>query len=144
MSQTQTPVTPKKEAKQNLKYKRDKHREMVRGVFKFFEVPGGEMGFTFREFKEDPIENYVMVDGEVYTVPLGVAKHLNTNCWYPQYEFLPGENVQAAGRAVRGFAGHVQKITKKVRRCAFNSLEFLDIDDLPQPQSAVVTVETVV
>lgn len=142
MAQVIPNVAPKKE-KQNLKYKRDKHREKVRGIFKFFEVPGGEMSFTVREFKEDPIESYTMVDGEVYTIPLGVAKHLNTNCWYPAYEFLPGENVQGVSHNVRGFAGHVQKVTKKVHRCAFNSLEFLDIEDLPQPQSAVVTVETV-
>ncbi len=135
--------TAKKDVKQNLKYKRDKHREMVKGIFKYHEVPGGEMGFTFREFKEDPIENYVMVDGEVYTVPLGVAKHLNTNCWYPAYEFLPGERVQGTTAYVKGFAGYVQKVTKKVHRCAFNSLEFLDIEDLPQPNSAVVTVENV-
>ncbi len=134
----------KKDLKQNLKHKRDKNREMVRGVFKYFEVPGGEMGFTFREFKEDPIENYVMVDGEVYLIPLGVAKHLNTNCWYPSYEYLPGEKgVQGVTAKVRGFAGHVQKLTKKIHRCGFSSLEFLDIEDLPQPNSAVVTVESV-
>jgi len=84
-----------------------------------------------------------MVDGEVYSVPLGVARHLNMNCWYPQYDFLPGDNSVQVGKPVRGFAGHVQKITKKVHRCAFSSLEFLDIEDLPQPNSAVVTVENV-
>lgn len=141
-------VPAKKETKaQNLKYKRDKHREMVKGVFKYYEVPGGEMEFDFREFKGDPIEHYLMVDGEVYTVPLGVAKHLNTNCWYPAYEFLPGEKgVQGvAAPRIRGtFGQYAQKLTKKVHRCAFTSLEFLDIEDLPQPTSAVVTVETVV
>ena len=150
MSQVQaqpvTPVTtaPRKDVKQNLKYKRDKHREMVKGVFKYHEVPNGEMEFDFREFKEDPIVHYHMIDGEVYTVPLGVAKHLNTNCWYPEYEYLPGEKgVQGVTHKMRGFTGHVQKVTKKRHRCGFNSLEFLDIEDLPQPQSAVVTVETV-
>lgn len=140
-------TAPRKE-KQNLQYKRDKNREMVRGIFRYHEVPGGEMGFAFREFKGDPIENYLMVDGEMYTIPLGVAKHLNINCWYPQYEYLPGDRIGESGiqglsANVRGFAGHVQRVTKKTHRCAFNSLEFLDIEDLPQPASAVVSVETV-
>jgi hypothetical protein len=133
----------KKDGKHNLKYRRDKHREMVRGVFKFYEVPGGEMSFTFREFKEDPIESYTMYDGEVYTIPLGVARHLNMNCHYPEYEFVKGESFQAAGAPVRGFAGHTQRITKKVHRCGFQSLEFLDIEDMPQSNSAVVTVESI-
>ena len=34
--------------KKDLKYMRDKDREMVRGIFRFFEVPGGTMAFSFR------------------------------------------------------------------------------------------------
>jgi hypothetical protein len=142
-SASQVSAAKKKEARQNIKFKRDKHREKVKGKFNFYEVPGGEMSFTFRTFKEDPIESFTMQDGEIYEVPLGVAIHLNTNCWYPEYEYLPGDGMQAAGAPVRGFSGHVQRITKKKFRCGFQSLEFLDIDELPQPNSSVVTIETV-
>lgn len=127
----------------NLKYLRDKSREMVKGIFKFYEVPGGSMSFVIREFKEDKTERYDMVDGEVYNIPLGVARHLNKNGWYPLYNFVPGENSVQTGAAVVGFAGNnIQKITQKVRRFAFNSLEFVDIDDMPHSTSSIVTVES--
>jgi hypothetical protein len=105
--------------KLNLKYMRDKDREMVRGKFIFHEVPGGLMSLSFKAYKEDPIERFDLTDGEIYTLPLGVAKHLNKNCWYPEYEFFRDENTQ-----------NMQRIGKKKRRCSFQSLEFVDTDDL--------------
>lgn len=114
-----TPANQEKKAKPNYKYLRDKDREMVKGIFHFYEVPGGEMSFSYKCWKEDPVERYNLTDGQVYTLPLGVAKHLNKNCWYPEYEFIRGEDVRST-----------MKIGKKVRRCSFQSLEFVDIDDL--------------
>lgn len=128
-------LTPKKENKPkvNLKYLRDKHREPVRGKFIFHEVPGGSMSFVFREFKEDDVERYDLTDGEIYTLPLGVAKHLNKNCWYPVHTYAQDENGKP-----------VQKIGQKVRRCSFQSLEFVDIEDLtPTGSDGIVTVEKV-
>jgi hypothetical protein len=101
-----------------LKIMRDKDRAMVRGKFIFHEVPGGQLGFMFRKYKLDPLEKFEMKDGEVYTVPLGVAKHLNTNCSYPSYNYKNDES----GRPV-------VKLTEKIRRCSFQSLEFLDIKE---------------
>jgi len=60
-----------------------------------------------------------MRDGEIKTIPLGVAKHLNKNLWYPEYSFVKSEDMQ-----------NVSQITKKIRRASFQSLEFIDIDDL--------------
>lgn len=139
-------VISKKEInpKQNLKYQRDKAREIVKGIFRYYEVPGGAFGFNFREFKEDPIEFYEFVDGEIYSIPLGVARHLNKNCWYPEYEFVPGDPGVRGAAPVRGFAGgHTQRVSKKVRRVGFQSLEFVDVDDMPQHMSQVVAVESV-
>ena len=114
--------------KPNLKYLRDKHREMVKGIFRFHEVPGGTMQFSFKAFKEDPVENYSFQDGGVYTIPLGVAIHLNKNCWYP----IHGYQEQEDGK-------HTVKVSQKVHRTSFQSLEFVDLDDLPAPD--LVTVE---
>lgn len=113
----------------NLKYLRDKHRELVKGIFRFHECPGGVMSFPFKEFKEDEVQNYTLEDGKVYSIPLGVAKHLNNNCWYPQYEFFKDETQ------------NVQRVCKKVRRCTFQSLEFMDVEGL-EPDK-LVTVERV-
>lgn len=124
----------------NLKWMRDKDAEKVRGKFKFYEVPGGTMSFSFKAYKEDQVENYTLIDGEIYTLPLGVAKHLNKNCWYPEYEYIKGESVQG------GFGPNsAMRMGKKIQRCAFQSLEFLDIDDLdaaPQ-EHKIVTLENV-
>ena len=110
----------------NLKFQRDKEREPVRGKFIFHEVPGGSMDFMCRKFKGDPLEKFSMVDGQIYTVPLGIAKHLNTNCWYPSYNYKNDEN----GRPV-------MSVGEKIRRCSFQSLEFVDIEDVLSAESEV-------
>jgi hypothetical protein len=117
--------------KPNLKYMRDKDREPVRGKFIFHEVPGGLMSFVYKAYKEDEVERFDLVDGHIYTLPLGVAKHLNKNCWYPVHAHAIDEN-----------GAPVMKIGQKVRRCSFQSLEFVDIDDLtPLGTPEIVTVE---
>lgn len=117
------PQKEKTSPKQNLKFQREKDREMVRGIFRFHELPGGQMDFVFKKYKEDPIEKFSLKDGEIYTLPLGVAKHLNTNCWYPSYDYKKDENGM-----------HVSRISEKVRRCSFQSLEFVDVEDLKQTE----------
>lgn len=135
-------ASQKEDAKKNLKKKRDKYREKVRGRFMFFEVPGGALSFVHREFKGDPIERYYFKDGGVYEIPLGVARHLNMNGWYPEYGYVPHEKgIQESPNPV--FGQFASKITRKVHRYGFQSLEFLDVDDLPTVSSQVVTVETV-
>lgn len=120
----------KLEKKPNLRYMRDKDREKVRGIFKFYEVPGGSMSFVFKVYKEDPVERYDLVDGQIYTLPLGVAKHLNKNGWYPVHEHM----LDANGKPT-------MQIGKKVRRFGFQSLEFVDIDDLEFEDKQIITVE---
>lgn len=105
--------------KANLKFQRDKDRTPVRGIFRFHEVPGGQMEFMFKKYKEDPLEKFSLADGQVYTIPLGVAKHLNTNCAYPSYTFKQDE----AGRPQTS-------IGEMIRRCTFQSLEFVDVEGL--------------
>ena len=122
----------KKETRPNLQQQRDKDREIVKGIFKFYEVPGGFLEFVYRKYKQDPVEKFSMFDGQVYSIPLGVAKHLNTNGWYPVHAFSQTEN-----------GAPVQKIGTKVRRFGFQSLEFIDIDELNQPEKQLITLEYV-
>ena len=103
----------------DLKYQRDRDREMVRGIFRFFEVPGGNMSFSFRKYREDEIETYSLNDGEIYTIPRGVAKHLSNNCWYPEHAYKQDEHGKPS-----------MMVSKKKRRCTFEPLEFMDIDDM--------------
>lgn len=129
-----TPVAqkPAVENVKNLRYLRDKDREIVRGIFRFFEVPGGTNSFSIKLYKEDPVERYDLTDGQVYSLPLGIAKHLNKNGWYPEYGFLPGEDSKS-----------IQKVTRKVRRFGFQSLEFVDIEELSTNPQAIVNVDAI-
>ena len=113
---------PKKDEakpKVNLKYQHDKDREPVRGIFRFYECPGACLQFVYRAYKEDDVERYDLNDGEVYTIPLGVARHLNKNGRYPIHAYKVNENGTTS-----------QHIGKKVARFGFQSLEFVDIGDV--------------
>ena len=138
VTETVKDLTPKNPApapensKTNLRYQRDKDREKVKGIFRFYEVPGGSMSFCFRAYKEDQVERYDMIDGQVYTVPLGVARHLNKNGWYPVHGYATDENGKPS-----------MKIGQKVRRFGFQSLEFVDIDDITPVGGPLITVEHV-
>jgi hypothetical protein len=129
-----------KKPKVNLKYQRDKDREPVKGIFRFYEAPGATLSFCYKAYKEDPIEQFNLVDGQVYTLPLGVAKHSNKSGWYPEYAFIPGEKGLVGAYSPDG---QRMKVTRKIRRYGFQSLEFLDIDDLGESSDIVeVTKET--
>jgi hypothetical protein len=125
-------VVKKQEVKDkpNFKYLRDKDREMVKGIFRFHEVPGGSMSFCFKAYREDAVERFDMVDGEIYTVPLGVARHLNKNLKYPIHGHIMDEN-----------RNPTMKISQWVRRCSFQSLEFIDNEDLTPMGDSLVQVE---
>lgn len=116
---TENTSVSRKESKTKLEYLRDKHNKKVRGIFKFYEVPGGEVSFPFLEFKGDVVKHYTLKDGEIHEIPLGVALHLNKNCWYPIHHY---EQDAAGISSVR--------VGQKVRRMGFHSLEFTDDVDL--------------
>lgn len=124
----------KKETSKNIRYLRDKDKEMVRGIFRFHEVPGGTLSFAYRGYglKGESIQKIgPLVDGEVYTLPLGVARHLNKNLWYPEHSYAMDE---------RGIPQY--KVGRKIRRASFQSLEFVDIDDLtPEGGSGIMTAQ---
>jgi len=78
---------------------------------------------------------------------IGVAKHLNKNGWYPEYGYIAGEPGTQTGYGIGlgGAAPQIMRVSKKVRRFGFQSLEFLDIDDLPQSTPVeLVAVEKMV
>lgn len=124
-------IGEKKKAKGTLRYQRDQNLQKVKGIFKYYEVPGGTVSFVFREFKEDQVERYDFVDGETYDIPLGVAKHLTKRGWYPVHEHIKTES------------GTSMRVGSKVQRFGFHSLEFVDIEDLT-PEPDIATVESVI
>lgn len=127
----QVDITKKKESvkpKLSLKQMRDRDRELVKGIFRFHEVPGGTMSFSFKQYKEDQVERFDLTDGQMYTIPLGVARHLNKNCSYPVHQYQTNDS-----------GTPLMKIGQMVRRCSFQSLEFMDAEDLTPATSHIVT-----
>ena len=98
---------------------RERDNEPVKGRFSFDEVPTGTLRFKYKKYKGDKIVTYNLKDGEIYSLPRGVAKHLATTGKYPIHEHAVDEN----GRKFT-------RIARYKRRYNFESLEFFDDSDL--------------
>ena len=64
----------------------DHDMELLHGTFRFMEVPGGELAFTYGKY-EKKTKTYKLKDGEVYSLPRCVAKHLYDSGRYPVHEY---------------------------------------------------------
>ena len=136
----------KEQLAKKIAYLRDKDKEVVRGKFHYHEVPGGCLQFTYKYWPGEQPQNYTLYDGEIYSLPLGVAKHLNKNIAYPNYGHIDGTEIgvqTGLPASLYGVSGKNMKITQMVRRCSFQSLEFVDIEDLTPAGSALITAELV-
>jgi len=129
-----------KPRKPSLKFQREKDNRMVKGRFIYNELPGGMLAFNFLKNKGDKPIRYTLLDGEIYTVPLAVARHLNKNVAYPEYEFTPGAEMISSSHLDEGKMMRVQRM---VRRCTFEPLDFIADEDLQGVDSQIVTVQTV-
>lgn len=109
-----------------LAYCRDRDKEIVEGIFRFFECPGGRLDFSYNlPYKGEPVVKYSMIDGHSYKIPYGVAKHLNDDCWYPEHEYMEGSSSLQAGIG----PNHPQMfIKRKIHRCGFQSTDFMTLD----------------
>ncbi len=124
--------TPSKPNKVTLKMQRERDREPVKGIFKYHENQGGVLKFSIKLYKEDQVETYELVDGGIYTLPRGVATHLNKNTFYPVYEH---------SRIAKDLAGIPElKVKQKVYRTGFYPLDFVDVGEGEQ-QANLATVE---
>lgn len=123
--------------KLTLEEQRLRDRQPKRGIFKYHEVPGGVLRFPFKKYKEDPVEQFELFDGQIYTLPLGVAKHLNENCWYPEYSFVKGDPSLKTGSSYVDSMS--MNVVGKTRRTSFSSLEFMGDDDMNQADIAQVS-----
>src|ERR1700691_4362272 len=129
MEQQETKVDKKKLAA-NLEFERKRMRKPVTGIFNYHEVQGGCISFNYKEFKGDPIEKYTMSDGVTYTVPMGVARHLNRSGSYPRYGYVKIDS-EIANASPRDGDNLEQRVVQKVRRYSFSPLSFVDIDEMP-------------
>jgi len=119
-------------SKKNKEQLRARDSELVRGIFRYDEVPGGTLIFCYKKYKGDPVISYTLLDGEESEIPRGVAKHLVTTGSYAIHEYQTD---------TRG--NPVVRIGRKKRRYSFESLGFFeDIEDeIKSEESNLFTVE---
>lgn len=120
---------------------RERDSEMVTGIFKNHENPAtaggrGSVVFAYKYYPGDDYVTYELCDGERYQLPRGVARHLNNNCFYREYQHLPGEYGESG---IRGgvsdgrLKSQSMQMSRKVHRYAFHSLEYMDDDPEMMP-----------
>ena len=115
-----TPMIKSKLTKEQM---RQRDAELVEGKFTFNEVPGGTLKFSYKKYKNDPVKSYTLVDGNIYKIPRGVAKHLVETGSYRQHEYAKdadGKDIVIKGR--------------KITRYSFEPLGFFD-DDIADSSS---------
>lgn len=82
----------KKKASEAVETARKIDSKLVKGIFKNLESPGGDLQFAYHKYKGEPTRVYNFIDGESYTIPLGVAKHINNQCKYKKCKHLVDQN----------------------------------------------------
>ncbi len=107
------------EHEKSMRYKRDRDREKVKGLFHFPERPGGNLKFDFQQYAGDPMQQYNLWDGEVYEIPRGVARHLNNSGYLPKMEYYKNDIGEVCLREAR-----------KARRYSFENYDFFELEDI--------------
>ena len=133
----------REELKRQIEKMREADSQMVTGIFENKENEGGTITFSYKKYPQDKIETYTMTDGKRYTIPKGVAKHLNNQCYYKEY--LPmtvegSEEVLQSGHSpdARG-RSKVMQMSRKIHRYGFKNLEFME-DDYDNVQRDAIEV----
>lgn len=116
----------------------------VKGMFQCFETPGATVKIVVKKYPGIPQFEKTMTDGEIYEIPLYVARHLNGidatagavgdpelrrpnigTCSYPVHGFMMKNN--ELNPSVLGEGGApvpIIGISKRVKRYGFQSMEF--------------------
>ena len=121
-----------KKPKINIAQLKAHDAEPVRGRFHYLETPGGTMHFVYKYYKGDPVVRYDLTDGEVYTLPKGVARHLNKNVGHYEHQRLLGLDGTPSVKAKR-----------RIRKCSFEHLEFMDIEDIKDIEASSIEKVTI-
>lgn len=138
------------EAQAQIRRMRDRDAELVTGIFKNLENPAtaggrGAVLFSYKAYPGDEYVQYELLDGERYQLPRGVARHLNNNCWYREYQHCQNDlglqGVRQGAADGRLKTGGMQ-MSRKVHRYAFHSLEYMDDDGDMRPANLLEVTMT--
>ena len=104
-----------------LKRKREDQTE-IEGIFRNHETRGGQLSFCYKVYEDEVPTQYHFEDGVTYKIPLGVARHINTNCSYPVYKNR--ENTQSKRTMSTGRKRDVLEIKERIKRFTFEGMLF--------------------
>jgi len=108
--------------KRDLAVQRELDKKPVTGRFKFNECPGGTLKFPYLKYKGEKIKFWTFVDGQVYTIPRGIASHLQREGKYVVHEHCQEESGKPS-----------MQIGQTIDRFNFESISFLDEEDEDVP-----------
>lgn len=77
----------KKELNPKVQAMREEETREVTGVFRCMEPVGGSVTLSYRKYPGEQVKNYTFEDGKSYTIPLGLARHLNSGCAWPVHKY---------------------------------------------------------
>lgn len=121
----------------------ERDNEKVTGIFRYIEHQGGTLRFMFKKYPQDELKKYEFTDGERYQIPRMVARHLNQGIHYTEYKHLDNNfGEQGIRGAINDGSGKLRGhmyATRKVPRCEFRSLEFMD-EDLDMVPNRIIEV----
>lgn len=135
-----------KEGRKRHAAQRERDMELVTGVFRFVEHPGGSLHFRFHKYEGDGYPHYELKDGQIYKLPRMVARNLNKNVNYIQYQPLDKQidklTVNAGYNNGQVNTTNRMTVVNRIPRCEFKSLEFMD-EDLEMNAANLSTVERI-
>ncbi len=123
-------ISKEKEAERKKQHTKD--HQMVKGRFTFKEVPGGVLCFSYFKHKGDEVLRYELKDGDIYTLPYMVAKHLAKDVFTEVFQ----NQVDKDGKPI-------QVATSKIHRTGFERLDF-DEDIFVKPDAITIEYEEVI
>jgi hypothetical protein len=133
------PPSQKQLSKEKLNKFIAEETKLVKGRFKCYEHPGGDVKIIVRKYPGIQPFDKVMIDNEIYEIPLYVARHLNgldvtsgsgnpriNTCAWPTHGYKwAGKDGEGKGRQDGdGIAVPILGVAKWNRRYGFESLEF--------------------
>lgn len=146
-SQTQQPLTEaqRKEKLKALAAQKERDYEMISGIVENREAPGYKVEFFYKKYPGD-FKGYSFEDGEKVQIPRMVAEHLNSGCFYYEYEHQSDANgVKSSMRNANIYGGSLDapnyQIKRKIYRYSFKPLMFTDDDfGFTQPNIIEATI----
>lgn len=81
-------------AKEKLDKLYKEESQIVEGVFKNLECPGGGLEFSVKKFPQDNSFKFSLEDGKKYKIPLWVARHINNDCNERAHKFITSADGQ--------------------------------------------------